>query len=70
MSSPLWAVWLVQGGTEKNQFEYFLAAFEAGFFNFSGANLNFLLNIAASVLKSCLVARLICTLRIDLKGTL
>ena len=35
MNSSIWAVWAAQGSKGKNQFEYFLAPFDGGFFNFS-----------------------------------
>ena len=41
MNSSVWAIWAAQGSKEKNQFEYFLATFEGGDFNFSWANFFF-----------------------------
>ena len=40
MNSSVWVVWAAQGSKEKNQFEYFLATFKGGFFNFSWAKKN------------------------------
>ena len=37
MNSSVLATWAAQGSKEKNQFEFFLATFEGGCFNFSQA---------------------------------
>ena len=54
MNSCVWVVWAAQGSSgygskEKSQFEFSLAIFQGGYFNFSGAIV--FLNIVASALR-------------------
>jgi hypothetical protein len=46
----------LRAARKNNNFEYFLATFEGGFFNFSWAKKNKIIfkDIAGSALKSCL----------------